>query len=54
MKLTDLALIFVAIFLPIVIITYVNTSFVVKAEKMKLEKRLNKIKLKNKKCIIRM
>lgn len=36
MKLTDLALIFVAIFLPIVIITYVNTSFVVKAEKQEM------------------
>lgn len=33
MKLTDFALIFVVVFLPIVIIAYVNTSFVVKAEK---------------------
>ena len=36
MKLTDFALIFVAIFLPIVIIVYVNTSFVVKAEKQEM------------------
>jgi len=33
MKLTDLALIFVAIILPIVIIVYVNTSFVIRAER---------------------
>ncbi|MBO5909884.1 MAG: hypothetical protein J6Q15_00085, partial [Clostridia bacterium] len=33
MKLTDFALIFVAVFLPVVIISYVNTSFIVKAEK---------------------
>lgn len=33
MKLTDLSLIFVVILIPIVIIVYVNTSFVVKAEK---------------------
>lgn len=36
MKLTDFALIFVAIFLPVVIIVYVNTSFVVKAEKQEM------------------
>lgn len=36
MKLTDFALIFVAIFLPIVIIAYVNTAFVVKAEKQEM------------------
>lgn len=36
MKLTDFALIFVAIFLPIVVIVYVNTSFVVKAEKQEM------------------
>ncbi len=33
MRLTDLAIIFVAVLLPIVIIVYVNTSFVVRAEK---------------------
>lgn len=33
MKLTDFALIFVVVFLPIVIIAYVNTTFAVKAEK---------------------
>lgn len=33
MKLTDFALIFVAIFLPVMIIVYVNTSFVIKSEK---------------------
>lgn len=33
MKLTDFALIFVAVFLPVVIIVYVNTSFVIKTEK---------------------
>ena len=33
MKLTDFALIFLAIFLPIVIITFINTSYVVKSEK---------------------
>ena len=36
MKLTDFALIFVAVFLPIVIIVYINTSFVVKAEKQEM------------------
>lgn len=36
MKLTDFALIFVAVFLPIVIIVYVNTSFVVKSEKQEM------------------
>jgi len=36
MKLTDFALIFIAIFLPVVIIVYVNTSFVVKAEKQEM------------------
>lgn len=33
MKLTNLALIFVVILLPMIVIVYVNTSFVVKAEK---------------------
>ena len=33
MRLTDLAIIFAAVLLPIVIIVYVNTSFVVRAEK---------------------
>lgn len=33
MKLTDLALVFVVILLPIVIIVYVNTSFVIRAER---------------------
>ena len=33
MKLTDFALVFLAIFLPVVIIAYVNTAFVVKSEK---------------------
>ena len=33
MKLTDFSLIFLAIFLPVVIIAYVNTSFVVESEK---------------------
>ena len=33
MKLTDFALVFVAAFLPIVIIAYVNTTFAVKSEK---------------------
>lgn len=33
MKLTDLSLIFVVILIPIVIMVYINTSFVVKAEK---------------------
>lgn len=33
MRLTDLAIIFAAVLLPIVIIVYVNTSFVVKAER---------------------
>lgn len=33
MKITDLALVFVAIMLPIIIIVYVNVSFVTKAEK---------------------
>lgn len=33
MRLTDLAIIFAAVILPIVIIVYVNTSFVVRAEK---------------------
>lgn len=36
MKLTDFALIFVAVFLPIVVIVYVNTSFVVKSEKQEM------------------
>lgn len=36
MKLTDLALIFIAIFLPVIIIVYVNTSFVVKSEKQEM------------------
>jgi len=36
MKLTDFALIFVAILLPILIIVFVNTSFVVKAEKQEM------------------
>ena len=36
MKLTDFALIFVAILLPIVIIVYVNTAFVVKSEKQEM------------------
>lgn len=36
MKLTDFALIFIAIFLPIVVIVYVNTSFVVKSEKQEM------------------
>lgn len=36
MKLTDFALIFVAIFLPIVVLVYVNTSFVVKSEKQEM------------------
>ena len=33
MKLTDFALIFVGVFLPVMIIAYVNTTFAVKAEK---------------------
>ena len=36
MKLTDFALIFVAVFLPILVLVYVNTSFVVKAEKQEM------------------
>ena len=36
MKLTDFALIFVAIFLPIVVLVFVNTSFVVKSEKQEM------------------
>lgn len=36
MKLTDFALIFIAILLPIVVIVYVNTAFVVKAEKQEM------------------
>ena len=32
MKLTDFALIFVAIFLPIVVLVYVNTSIVVNSD----------------------
>lgn len=36
MKLTDFALIFVAILLPILIIVFINTSFVVKAEKQEM------------------
>jgi len=36
MKLTDLALIFVAVFLPVVVIVFVNTSFVVKSEKQEM------------------
>lgn len=36
MKLTDFALIFVAILLPVVIIVYVNTAFVVKSEKQEM------------------
>ena len=33
MKLTDLSIIFVIILLPFIMIVYVNTSFVIKAEK---------------------
>ncbi len=36
MKLTDFALIFVAVFLPIIILVFVNTSFVVKSEKQEM------------------
>ena len=36
MKLTDFALIFVAVFIPIIVMVYVNTSFVVKAEKQEM------------------
>lgn len=36
MKLTDFALIFVAVFLPVMLIVYINTSFVVKAEKQEM------------------
>ena len=36
MKLTDFALIFVAILLPVVVIVYVNTAFVVKSEKQEM------------------
>lgn len=36
MKLTDFALIFVVVLLPVVIIVYVNTAFVVKAEKQEM------------------
>ena len=36
MKLTDFALIFVAVFLPVIAIVYINTSFVVKAEKQEM------------------
>ncbi len=36
MKLTDFALIFVAVFIPIIAIVYINTSFVVKAEKQEM------------------
>lgn len=36
MKLTEFALIFVAIFLPIVVLVFVNTSFVVKSEKQEM------------------
>ncbi len=36
MRLTDFALIFVAIFLPVVIIVYVNISFLVKSEKQEM------------------
>lgn len=36
MKLTDFALLFVAVFLPVVIIVYVNTSFVIKSEKQEM------------------
>ena len=33
MRLTDFSMIFIAIFLPIIIIAFVNTSFMVKSEK---------------------
>ena len=33
MKLTDYSMVFIAIFLPIVIIAFVNTSFMIKSEK---------------------
>ena len=33
MKLTDFSMIFIAVFLPIVIIAFVNTSYMVKSEK---------------------
>lgn len=36
MKLTDFALIFVAVFIPMMVIVYINTSFVVKAEKQEM------------------
>ena len=36
MKLTDFALIFVAVFLPVVVLVFVNTAFVVKAEKQEM------------------
>ena len=36
MKLTNFALMFIGIFLPVVIIIYVNTSFVIKAEKQEM------------------
>ena len=36
MKLTDFALIFVAVFLPVVVIVFINTSFVVKSEKQEM------------------
>lgn len=36
MKLTDLALIFIAILLPIVVLVYINTAFVVKSEKQEM------------------
>lgn len=36
MKLTDFALIFVAVFLPVVVLVFVNTSFVVKSEKQEM------------------
>jgi len=36
MKLTDFALIFVAVFIPVIAIVYINTSFVVKAEKQEM------------------
>lgn len=36
MKLTDFALIFVGVFLPVVVLVYINTAFVVKAEKQEM------------------
>ena len=48
MKLTDFALIFIAITLPIIIIVYVNVSFTIKAEEQEMYyKKIINIALKD-------